>query len=235
LVGGFAAAVGFLAASGSGDKPGGQISTVPGFSPKGDGMLSQSVIRLRPSADSGLYICAEDFADSPDDLRHEFANGPIVVPVGTVFDWGGHMFNGPGDPEDHAHMGKAGREDGRNWPGIPVEDENRRNALRSTDLRPDHPEAGAITTQKATLTVGRRCMFVSARPIISKEWKWSQSSLNGDASIFYQVYGVVRNNRIDTSFDREKLAFKWAAQTGSINAEVEGKIGDAYSLPPDHE
>jgi hypothetical protein len=187
------------------------------------------------AAKDGLYVCAEH-AD-PDDWDAEFANGPIVVPAGTVFDYAGHVLAGNlQDPRDSAHFDVH---DG--WKGLSPEEAQRRSSLISRDMAVDQKNtSGVATLSEVVLTKSAPCAFAPAEVVLSKNWGWSISPIHGDESVYYQIYGVIRRGALDTNFDDDRIPLNSAASRGEINASVRGTITRTVNLdewsttqPPD--
>jgi hypothetical protein len=107
-----------------------------------------------PLAKDGLYICAEH--TDPYDWEVEFSKGPIVIPVGTVFDCAGHIMGGNlQDPKDTAHFDHSKAKKGNSplWTGISPAELERREALISQDFAIDTKNTSAVaTTKQVTLT-----------------------------------------------------------------------------------
>jgi hypothetical protein len=187
------------------------------------------------SAKNGLYVCVEH--SDPDDWNSEFANGPIVVTAGTVFDYAGHIMGGNlQDPKDSAHFDEHG-----GWKGVSAEENKRRSSLLSQDLSIDQKNTSAVgTTKKITLTKSAPCAFVEAQAVLSKNWGWTISPIQGDETLYYQAYGVIRRGALDTNFDDDTVPLNFVAARGELNASVRGIITKTLNLdewsaaqPPD--
>ncbi len=183
----------------------------------------------------GLYICAEH-AD-PDDWDSEFAKGPIVVPAGAVFDYAGHIIGGKlQDPRDSAHWDTHG------WKGISPEENERRSNLVSQDLTIDEKhKSGLVITTKVVLTKASPCALAQAQVILSNNWGWTVTPIQGDDTLYYQMYGVIRRGALDTNFDDDSVPVNFVASRGELNASVRGTLTKTLnldqwsaSLPPDN-
>lgn len=185
-------------------------------------------------AKDGVYICAEN-AD-PDDWASEFSNGAVVVPVGTVFDYAGHIIGGNlQDPRDSAHFDVHG------WKGISSEENDRRSSLVSQDMSIDEKHKGAVSTMdQVTLTKSAPCELSRAEVVLSKNWGWTISPIHGDEALYYQVYGIIKRGALDTNFDNDSVPLNFLAARGELNASVRGTITTVLDLdqwsasqPPD--
>ncbi len=186
-------------------------------------------------AKDGLYVCAEH-ADA-DDWASEFSNGPVVVPVGTVFDYAGHIMGGNlQDPRDSAHFGVKG------WMGISAEENERRGSLVSQDMTVDEKNTGAVATvSQVTLTKSAPCALAEAEVVLSKNWGWTISPIRADEGLYYQAYGVIRRGALDTNFDDDNVPLNFLAARGELNASVRETITTVLNLdqwsasrPPDN-
>lgn len=182
----------------------------------------------------GLYICAEH-AD-PDDWDSEFAKGPIIVPAGAVFDYAGHIIGGKlQDPRDSAHYELG-------WKGISPEENERRSKLVSQDLTIDEKhKSGLVITTKVVLTKASPCTLAQAEVILSNNWGWTVTPIQGDDTLYYQMFGVIRRGALDTNFDDDSVPLNFVASRGELNASVRGTITNTLnldqwsaSLPPDN-
>lgn len=97
---------------------------------------------------------------------------------------------------------------------------------------PEHSRRAFITDGPVTLTKQRLCGKVSARVIVSPQWDWTTRTIGTSPGSHYQAYGVVSDDKIDTSFDNEPMPFQWNAQAGTINAVVIRPLDVVYELPP---
>jgi hypothetical protein len=185
-------------------------------------------------AKDGLYICAEN-AD-PDDWASEFSNGPVVVPIGTVFDYAGHILGSNlQDPRDAAHFDVHG------WKGISAEENARRESLVSEDLSIVRTNTGAVATlDQVTLSTSAPCALAQAEVVLSKNWGWTILPIRGDDTRYYQVAGVIKRGALDTNFDDDKVPLNFLAGRGELNASVRGTITRVLDLdqwsasqPPD--
>lgn len=183
----------------------------------------------------GLYICAEH--GDPDDWESEFANGPLVVPAGTVFDYAGHIIGGNlQDPKDLAHSGMHG------WKGISTEERARRSDFLDQDLTADHRnKSGLVTTIEVVLTKAAPCALASAKVILSKNWGWTVAPVHGDSALYYQISGVIRRGALDADFSDNNVPLNFVATRGELNASVRGTIIETFNLdqwtasqPPDN-
>lgn len=179
---------------------------------------------------SRAEICAQHFPHGDVDGIKEFANGPIIVPSGTVLEKAGHAFAGASDPRDYQHLSSKL---GALFPTLSKAENDRRLALLSQDGDRSSRREAIITTSDVQLTEKHNCATVPVKAIVSAQWEWENAHISGEKDIYYQAYGVVREDKIDTSFDAEAPAFSWAAKAGEINAIVTGEVTDSYNLPPD--
>jgi hypothetical protein len=172
----------------------------------------------------GLYICAEH-AD-PDDWDSEFANGPLVVPAGAVFDYAGHIIGGNlQDPRDSARFDMHG------WKGISSEENARRSNLLSQDMAIDNKnKSGLVTTIEVVLTKAAPCALAQAEVILSKNWGWTIAPIRGDDTLYYQIFGVIRRGALDTDFADDSVPLNFVAARGELNASVRGTITKTLNL-----
>ncbi len=199
--------------------------------------LAASNTALRGAvSNDGLYICAEH-TDVEADWDSEFAKGPIIVPAGAVFDYAGHIIGGKlQDPRDSAHYDTHG------WKGISPEENERRLKLVSQDLTTDEKhKSGLIITTEVVLTKASPCALAQAEVILSNNWGWTVTPIQGDNSLYYQIYGAIRRGALDTSFDDDSVPLNFAASRGELNASVRGTITKTLNLdqwsasqPPDN-
>ncbi len=177
-----------------------------------------------PAFAGSLYICAEH--TDPDDWQDEWARGPVVIPAGTVFDLAGHVFGTVQDPKDYAHDAGA-----KGWKVPPAEKE-RRGKLLLEDMTADQKhKSGIITTHEVKLTKARPCADVSAAAVLSSDWGWTVAPVFGDSTRYYQLYGVIREGKLDTGFDDDANPLNHLATRGQLNAVVRGTITEVIRLP----
>jgi hypothetical protein len=172
----------------------------------------------------GLYICAEH-AD-PDDWEDEFGHGPVVIPSGTVFDLAGQiMGDNLQDPKDWAHWDAPG------WKGLPKEEEQRRDQLILEDANVDQKNTrGVVTTEEIVLTKEQPCGFAHGLAAISGNWGWTAVTITEDKSVYYQLYGILKNGALDTRFTDDGIPVNYLASRGELNASVRGTINRTMDL-----
>jgi len=174
-------------------------------------------------AKDGLYICAEH--SDPTDWEAEFAKGPVIVPAGTVFDYAGHIVGGNlQDPLDSAHF------DERGWKGLSLDEKDRRSKLMAQDS-PTSKNTGALATlNQVTLTKSMPCATAQAEVVLSKNWGWTISPIQSDATLYYQAYGVMRRGALDTDFSDDSISLNFLGARGELNASVRGLITKVLNL-----
>ncbi|QHC35964.1 hypothetical protein [Komagataeibacter xylinus] len=188
----------------------------------------------RPKGDGIVEICAAYNPADQEDFQKEFSFGNITIPAGAVFDGTAHMFNGLKDPRDEEHMtDEVAAHGGKIWPSISDAEEKKREDDLRIDRDPGHSHQAFITDDPIKLSKHHLCEKVSAHVMVSSQWDWDARPIDVSASLYYQAYGVVSDNKIDTSFDNEVMAFKWNAQAGTLNASVIKPLNTVYELPPD--
>ncbi|WP_146220931.1 hypothetical protein [Komagataeibacter nataicola] len=199
------------------------------------GLLPPLAAIAEPSTGRGnVEICATYDPTSPDDFQKEFSFGDITVPAGTVFDGPAHMFNGLKDPGDMQHIVTDPKNnDGKGWLSISDAEEKRREGYLRTDHEIGHLHQAFLIDGPVTLSKHHLCDKVDAHVIVSSQWDWNTRTINVASDLYYQAYGVVSDNKIDTSFDNEEMPFQWNAQAGNINAAVTRPLDAVYELPPD--
>ena len=182
----------------------------------------------------GIYVCAEH--TNPDDWEDEFIRGPVVVPAGTVFEYAGHLMSGDiQDRKDWAHS------DGIGWKGISKEEDARRTNLLAQDFAVDQKNTSAVaTTAPITLTRLLPCALAPAEAVLSKQWGWTLAPIAGDATVYYQVYGIIRRGVLDTDFASDDVPVNHLVARGQLNGSVSGTITKILKLdewsasqPPD--
>lgn len=197
-------------------------------------LLPAAAVAETPTGREAVEICASYDPTSPSDFQKEFSGGDIVVPAGTVFDGPAHMFNGLKDPGDMQHLATDPKTHGsKGWMSISDAEEKRRREYIRLDHAVGHPHLAFIINGPVTLTKQRLCGKVNARVIVSSQWDWTDRTINAAPDLYYQAYGVVSDDKIDTSFDNEPMPFQWNAQAGTINAAVIRPLDAVYELPPD--
>lgn len=188
----------------------------------------------REASDNSLIVCAKrEDPRYPSDFQSQFGHGKIVVPKGAVFLWGGHYFGPLEDPRDDKNLAENSHP--LSWSGTDAAEQARRNKMVDMDMSIAAPDAAVVTTAPLTLTEKRLCGSVAARTILSEDWKFSQESVTQADAVYYQLYGILKGNRLDTSFDHETSPIKWAGSAGSLNGVVKGVVSNPLSLPPEHE
>jgi len=171
-----------------------------------------------------IKVCVTD--PDPDAYNGFFEDGPIHIPAGAVFQYAGHILNGNlQDPYDlHHDNNKLG------WTDASAAETKRRNTLMAEDSDATDDSA-FVTMTTMTLTKARPCATASARAVLSTDWKWSTAPIFANDDIYYQIYGVMVNDTIDTSMDGNS-SFDQISQGGSFNAEVTDTLTSAIRLPP---
>ncbi|RUT26939.1 hypothetical protein C0V97_03770 [Asaia sp. W19] len=184
--------------------------------------------------DNSLIVCAKrEDPRYPSDFQSQFDHGKIVVPKGAVFLWGGHYFGPPEDPRDDKNLAENSHP--LSWSGTDAAEQARRNNMIDMDMSVAAPGAAVVTTVPLTLTEERLCGSVAARTLLSKDWKFRQATVTQADAVYYQLYGILRGNKLDTSFDHDTIPIKWAGSAGSLNAVIKGTIENPLSLPSDAE
>ncbi|MBY4639642.1 hypothetical protein K6L44_06455 [Gluconacetobacter entanii] len=197
-------------------------------------LLPAAAVAETPTGREAVEICASYDPTSPSDFQKEFSYGDIVVPAGTVFDGPAHMFNGLKDPGDRQHLVTDPKDNsGKEWLSISDAEEKRRDEYLRMDHAVGHAHLAFIIDDPITLTKQHLCGKVNARVIVSSQWDWHTRTINAAPDLYYQAYGVVSGDKIDTSFDNEEMPFQWNAQAGTINAAVIRTLDVVYELPPD--
>ncbi|WP_336763453.1 Ltp family lipoprotein [Asaia sp. VD9] len=188
----------------------------------------------RGAPDNSLIVCAkQEDPRYPSDFQAQFDHGKIVVPKGAVFLWGGHYFGPLEDPRDDRNL--AEHSDPLSWSDVDAAEQARRNDLVQKDLSITTPDAAVVTTAALTLTKNRLCGSVAARTLVSEDWKFAQATVTQADAVYYQLYGILRGDKLDTSFEHDAGPIKRAGSAGSLNAVVKGAIGNPLSLPSDTE
>lgn len=178
------------------------------------------------AAGGTLTICAEHA--HPGDWQDEWARGPVIIPAGAVFDRAGHIFGTVQDPKDYAHDAGA-----LGWKVPPAENE-RRNKLLLEDARADQKHgSGVVTTRQVRLTKAKPCAEVPAAAVLSANWGWTVMPVFGDATRYYQLYGVIREGKLDTGFNDDESALDHLAARGQLNAVVNGTLTETVRLAAD--
>ncbi|EKN01090.1 MULTISPECIES: hypothetical protein [unclassified Acidocella] len=121
------------------------------------------------AAAGGLKICAAN--EDPADWAAEWSRGPIIVPAGAIFTYGGDL---------------AG-----------AKLENPPSAARY-DAK---SHQAAATLHALTLTKKHPCGTVQADVVISPSWSWSVSPIIGDNQDYYYIYGTIQTGKVSTLFD----------------------------------
>ena len=180
-----------------------------------------------PASAGSLYICAEH-TDS-DDWQDEWARGPVVIPAGAVFDQAGHILGTIQDPKDYAHDAGA-----KGWKVPPAENE-RRGKLLLEDMTADQKhKSGIVTTREVKLTKTRSCADVPAAAVFSPDWGWTVAPVFGDSTRYHQLYGVIREGKLDTEFNDDESPLDHLATRGQLNAVVRGTITGMIRLTDDN-
>jgi len=188
----------------------------------------------RGAPDNSLIVCAKrEDPRYPSDFQSQFDHGKIVVPKGAVFLWGGHYFGPLEDPRDDRNL--AEHSDPLSWSDVDAAEQARRNDLVQKDLSITTPDAAVVTTAALTLTEKRLCGSVAARTLVSEDWKFAQATVTQADAVYYQLYGILRGDKLDTSFEHDAGPIKWAGSAGSLNGVVKGIVSDPLSLPSEHE
>ncbi len=181
-----------------------------------------------PALADSLYICAEH--TDPDDWQDEWARGPVVIPAGAVFDQAGHIFGTVQDPKDYAH--NAGT---KGWNVPPAENE-RRGKLLLEDMSTDQkPKSGVVTTREVKLTKAKACVDVPAAAVFSPGWDWTVVPVLEDSTRYYQLYGVIREGKLNTRFNEDNFPLDHLAARGQLNAVVRGTITKVIRLYGDND
>ncbi|MCE2579595.1 hypothetical protein LDL36_14050 [Komagataeibacter sp. FNDCR1] len=197
-------------------------------------LLPAAAVAETPIGRETVEICASYDPTSPEDFQKEFSFGDILIPAGTVFDGAWHMFNGLKDPGDMQHVvNDPEKHNGKMWPNVSDAEEKRREGFLRADHESGRPHQAFITDGPVTLSKHHLCDKVGARAIVSSQWDWAARAINAAPDLYYQAYGVVSDDKIDTSFDTEPMPFQWNAQAGTINAAVIRPLDAVYELPPD--
>lgn len=195
-------------------------------------VLVMIAARLSPAAAGTLNICAEHYKDDGEDFVEEFLHGQITLPAGTIFDYTGHAFNGAMDLKDFTH---DPRDDGKKS-GISLEEKRRRAKLLEEDLSigslENQHHLAAVTISPVVLTNYRLCVDVAARAFVSPDWREDAEIIFADPSIYFQLYGVVRGDQINTDFDDDGNPFEFASSRGELNATVTKTLNTMFTLPP---
>jgi hypothetical protein len=139
------------------------------------------------------------------------------------------------DPKDSAHF------DAHGWTGVSPEENERRSSLVSQDLSVDSKNTSAVATMnQVTLTKSAPCALAQAEVVLSKQWGWAISPIQGDVALYYQAYGVIRRGALDTKFEDDSVPLNFLAARGELNASVRGTIIRTLNLdqwsvsrPPD--
>lgn len=197
-------------------------------------LLPNAAIAETSTERDAVEICASYDPTSPEDFQKEFSFGDILIPAGTVFDGAWHMFNGLKDPGDMQHIvNDSENHGGKIWQSISDAEEKRREAYLQTDHETGRPHQAFITADQVKLSKHHPCGKTAAHVIVSSQWDWHARTINASPDLYYQAYGVVSDDKIDTSFDAEPMPFQWNAQAGTINAAVIRPLNMVYELPPD--
>jgi hypothetical protein len=184
-----------------------------------------ALIWASQAAAGQVKVCVTD--PDPDAYNGFFEYGPIHIPAGAVFMYAGHILNGNlQDPYDlhHENTKTLG------WTDAPASETKRRNVLMAEDSGAKDDSA-FVTMTTMTLTKARPCATARARAVLSTDWRWSTVPIFANDGIFYQIYGVMVNDTIDTSMDGSSK-FDQISQGGSFNAEVTDTLMDTITLPP---
>jgi hypothetical protein len=177
----------------------------------------------------GMRVCVRYIAGDPTGLDGAFAEGPINIPNGTVFDYAGHAFGPASDPIDEAHE-TANLQKG--WTDVTAAENKRREKLQlaDTDLK-NKQSVAVVTTAAATLTKRTPCGVVPIALIVSNTWGWDQRILFGNSNIYFQAYGVIRGEHLETDMPDQNDPFEEAVAGGILNGIVIGTVQRVINLP----
>ena len=110
------------------------------------------------------------------------------------------------------------------WKGISSDENSRRTKLLSEDMSLDQKHRGAVATlSEVSLTKSKPCAMANAESVLSKNWGWAISPIEGDEDLYYQMYGVIRRGALDTIFDDDSIPLNFVAARGELNASVRGR------------
>lgn len=184
----------------------------------GMGMLL--VLAMASAAQAGtIEVCIEKYPGNERDYAALFSDGPVTVPAGTVFNYIGHTFGPPSDPQDRAHMGN---DIGKSWPSLPLAERDRRNKIMASDLDTQSKDAIAIS-RSVILTAQQNCATATGTTVMSNDFGWKNRTITDDGRFYYQAYGTISAGRMNTAFDGG-TQFDFAAQSGQLNAVVHGSL-----------
>lgn len=155
---------------------------------------------------------------------------PVHVPAGTVFNYAGHAFGPAADPLDRAHANP----DGDGWRGISSAEETRRRNLQMEDIGGDgtyhRPQAALVTTGAVTLSRSHPCARMGASALLSPDWTWTMDTIPARPDMYFQVYGTLRDDHLDPTFNDDNDPFQRIAARGGINAVVTQTVDQAVTL-----
>lgn len=174
-----------------------------------------------------LTICVKRVASVDEDFDASFSLGPIRVPAGAVFDYAGHAFGSPSDPIDSAHWKKDG-----SWSGVDASESSRRSKVLAQDLLADQKhKAGLVTLAEVTLTKGKPCTTAPVAAAQSDEWGWTVTPVFGARDVYFQLYGVIRGQDLNTAFDNERNPLDYSGARGSLNGMLSGTTARTIRVP----
>lgn len=144
--------------------------------------------------------------------------GPVVIPACAVFDQAGQVF-------DTAHSAGA-----KGWK-VPTAENERRTKLLLEDIAADQKhKSGVVTTREVRLTRAKPCAAAVAAAVLSPEWGWTVAPVFGDSTRYYQLYGVIREGKLETRFNNDESPLDHLASRGQLNAVVRGTVTEVVRL-----
>lgn len=154
--------------------------------------------------DKGLYICATPANET--DWTVEFNSKPVIVPRGTIF-----IRAGDSDARDG--------DSGEGWTRASLQDDEATH------------DAGAVaTTNEIALTQSAPCALAGAEAVLSEYWRWRRAPIEGDASIAYRPYAIIKPAALDRRFDDDSVPLNFLTWRGRLNAVVRGTISTRLDL-----
>ncbi|NHO54802.1 hypothetical protein GOB87_12745 [Acetobacter estunensis] len=104
-------------------------------------------------------------------------------------------------------------------------------ALASNTVEGEKRTEAFITTAPASLTQAKPCATVAAMVGRSETWVWNGQPIRPDKLQYFQVFGLLTPDGVDTSFDASGASMQWAAQNQQLDARVLSTLTAPRDVP----